>query len=567
MILILSKFGPKLIFFVAASLFLAASAFGFTADAARELSYRIQRIEGDTARYRITLTFRGEAGGTTDIELPNEWGGQRELYKAIRELRVTSPGASINVTNDPHRKTITHPPGSEISIEYYLTQDFTGPFRNEVRYRPVVDEQYIHWIGHTVWVRPAIKEDELLDVRFDWRGFPPQWRFANSYGLNPGVQKRRLSLDDLGRSVIVAGDFRITTVKAGKEPVHVAIRGEWEFKDKELAGMAGRVISSQREFWNDHSQKYFLVTLVPIDEGPNSYSFGGTGLLDSFALFATSNAQVPLLRGLLAHEYFHNWNPVRLGKMPDPEQSMYWLSEGFTEFYTYELLHRSRIISDEELIEEFNRRIKEYYTLPTRTEPNSRIVSDFWNDREIGRLPYLRGMIFAMNLNAAIKKATGGRNSLDDLIRDLNGQYKRSKPLLTSELIVAGAAKYLGHNAEAFAARLQKEIYDGELIAPDTAALDGLARLETAEIPLWEIGLDTDVLLKKRLVAGVRPDTAAFAAGLRNGQKVIGGVSIYLGDISKEVALKVADDNGEREVEIFARRAEQGRRAAVRPGC
>src|SRR5690606_9925075 len=220
-----------------------------------------------------------------------------------------------------------------------------------------------------------------VEAEFDWRGLPRNWQFVNSYGTTASVQKRRLSVEDLGRSITVAGDYRITTVNAGNEPIHVAIRGDWNFKDEELAQMAGRVINSQRHFWDDHSQKYYLVTLVPMDEGPNSFSFGGTGLLDSFALFATPNAQVPLLRGLLAHEYFHNWNPMQLGKMPDPEQAMYWLSEGFTEFYAYELLYRNRIISSDEYIAEYNQRLREYYTLAVRTEPNSRIVKDFWNDR------------------------------------------------------------------------------------------------------------------------------------------------------------------------------------------
>ncbi|HSI87742.1 MAG TPA: hypothetical protein VK918_01720, partial [Pyrinomonadaceae bacterium] len=450
MILIRSKTTKTLLFAAAFCLLTSFSTFA-SADAVRELNYKVERIDGETPRYRIELKFKGEADGSTDIELPNEWGGQRELFKAIRELRVTSSDASLTDTDEPHRKAITHPPGAELAIEYYLVQDFTGPLRNNIRYRPVVDKKFIHWIGHTVWVRPAMSQEEIVDARFDWRGLPRDWKFANSYGIETRIQKRRLSLDDLCRSVTVAGDFRVTTIKAGKDPVHVAIRGAWNFKDEELAQMAGRVINSQRKFWKDHSQKYFLVTLIPIDEGPNSYSFGGTGLLDSFALFATPNAQVSLLRGLLAHEYFHNWNPLKLGKMPDAEQSMYWLSEGFTEFYAYELLHRNRIISAEEYIAEVNQRIKEYYTSPVRTDPNTRIVEDFWNDGAVGRLPYLRGMIFAMNLNAAIKNATSGRNSLDDLMHDLNAEYKSSKRVLTPELIKHAAARYLGGGSDDFA--------------------------------------------------------------------------------------------------------------------
>lgn len=94
--------------------------------------------------------------------------------------------------------------------------------------------------------------------------------------------------------------------------------------------------------------------------------------------------------------------------MPEPEQSLYWFSEGFTEFYTYQLLYRGGLITQEEFVGRYNELIREYYMLPVRNEPNDRIIKDFWNDRGVGRLPYLRGLMFATNLNAAIKQRPPG---------------------------------------------------------------------------------------------------------------------------------------------------------------
>src|SRR5690349_8392741 len=97
--------------------------------------------------YRVSITFTGEADGTTNIRLPNEWGGQEELYKAIRNVSV-SKGATLADTDKPFVKTLTHQPGKRITVTYEIVQDFQGPLTNAIRYRPVTDAQYIHWIGN-----------------------------------------------------------------------------------------------------------------------------------------------------------------------------------------------------------------------------------------------------------------------------------------------------------------------------------------------------------------------------------------------------------------------------------
>jgi hypothetical protein len=70
----------------------------------------------------------------------------------------------------------------------------------------------------------------------------------------------------------------------------VATRGKWNFTDEEFAGLVEKIVLATREFWNDFEQPYFLVTLLPIESDPQSKSIGGTGLINSFATFVTTNA-------------------------------------------------------------------------------------------------------------------------------------------------------------------------------------------------------------------------------------------------------------------------------------
>ncbi len=57
--------------------------------------------------------------------------------------------------------------------------------------------------------------------------------------------------------------------------------------------------------------------------------------------------------------------------------------------------------------------------------------------------------------------------------------------------------------------------------------------------------------MKKKTIANVRRDSAAYEAGLRDGQTVTGGISIYFGDTSREIELKVKDEHGEKTVKYL----------------
>ncbi len=495
----------------------------------------------------VAVTFRGESDGSTVLNLPDEWGGQAELYRSVQNLRVRN--ASIADTDKPHVKVLAHDPNAEITVTYRVVQDFKGPFRNAVRYRPVAGANHFHWIGNTVFILPAGEESDKIAFELEWKNFPSVWTIANSFGVDQRRQKTETTLGELTAGLYVGGDYRVTRTQAAGKPVFVAIRDKRKVDDAELATMVSRVIGAQRAFWNDHSQSRYLVSLTAWDEGPNSSSFGGTGLTNAFALFATPNATIPGIRGLLSHEYSHNWVPMKMGRMPDPEQSLYWFSEGFNEFYTYRQLLKAGIISRQEYIDTYNSHIREYYMLPTRNEPNERIVKDFWNDSNVGRLPYLRGFLFATNLDAAIRRRSGGVKSLDDAMFEI---YKSaaagSKPTLSFEYLTGVFSRHLGEDPTAL---MKRQLVEGQLIEPASDALGGDVALKTVPMDMFELGFDFEKLAKERSIAGVNTDTAAYDAGLRNGQQRIGGVSIFFGDTTREIELKVKDDEGEKSVKFL----------------
>src|SRR5690606_26483519 len=192
-----------------------------------------------------------------------------------------------------------------------------------------------------------------------------------------------------------------------------------------------------------------------------------------------------------------------------------------------------------------NGMIREYYMLPVRNASNDRIVKDFWSDMNVQRLPYLRGFMFATNLDAEIARTSEGRRSLDDLIRELLANQESARQEVSYDFLTATFAKHLGRDAMP---DVRRYLMDGELIVPAADALGAGIFQETVGIPVFELGFNFDKFAKDRIVADVDPESAAYAAGLRNGQRRNGGVSLSFGDTTKEIELKVKD--GEEDMTI-----------------
>lgn len=531
-----------------------ASASSALADSLPSIKYVVEPVlSADAPFFRVELTFEGDPSGTTRIELPSAWASARELDKGVRNLTVASKGATLADTAEPNFKTISHAPRQKLVVRYELVQIKPGPPTAGPGsggaaggYSPIVQKDFFHWLGYGAWVQPAWGDSARASVTIEWKNLPKGWSVSNSYGSGKRRQKIETQLGALEHAVYVGGDFRVVERRVGGKPVFVAMRGAWKFTDAEFAGLVERIVTLERDFWRDYDYPYFLVTLIPLDGPPTSLSIGGTALTNSFATFVTTNVKVEDLRFLLAHELFHNWNSQKLGRFPDPESLSYWISEGFTDFYTHALLLRGGLYTREEYAAQYNATLKAYYLSPARDAANERVAKEFFTDPGVGKLPYWRGALLAMKWDAMIRRATNGRNSFDDVMHDLFADAKRSpERQLTAERIDELVRRYAG---EGVMADVERYVVAGEMIPPDPNGLGDGYRIEEVEIHSFDLGLDLDTLVKQKQIAGVKPDGAAFAAGLRDGQTVVRRKPIYVGDATKPVEITIKDGDAETTI-------------------
>jgi predicted metalloprotease with PDZ domain len=137
---------------------------------------------------------------------------------------------------------------------------------------------------------------------------------------------------------------------------------------------------------------------------------------------------------LVSHELFHAWNgkrlrPAELGPF-DYESEVYtrnlWIVEGITSYYGDLLLHRAGYSTRKEYLKNLSKAIETLETTPGRlVQPMDEASFDAWIKlyRRDENTPnstisyYTKGEVVAFLLDARIRRATGGRRSLDDVLR------------------------------------------------------------------------------------------------------------------------------------------------------
>lgn len=485
----------------------------------------------DPARVEVTLQFRGEEDGTTLIHLPNEWGGEAELWNNIGHLEISGDEARLEDGDTPYQRVAHHAPGGDVTLRYTLSPDRPGEpeaARGDY-YRPVILPTAVHLIG-TTWI--AIPDTITEAITVDLNA-PANWTLASD------LEHGDLTAQSLAESILVAGDFRIETRTINGAELRVAIRGEHVASDVEFADMAEAVLRANQAYWQSPGDD-FLISVLPLVTEPGASSIGGTNLFDSFAFFATDNAEIDILKRILMHEHVHTWNPGRLGGLTDgPTQpGEYWFSEGFTDFLTQRAGVQGGVWDAETAVRNWNESLVENASSPVRDAPNSAIETGFWTDGDFQRLPYHRGMIFAALLDHRIREHTAGTQDLDDILFAL--RETADAGTAPSRL----AAVIEAETGLAVADLVQRHMIDGVPVDLPRETFAACGPLETFEQPVFDYGMTGYRDEEGRfIIDSVDPNGPAAPAGFEPGMRIVERVEGAVGDASIDSVLRVELNN------------------------
>ncbi|WP_061780170.1 M61 family metallopeptidase [Sphingomonas sanguinis] len=475
---------------------------------------------GNITALRVQVRFRADPSGTTDFRWDDGWSGERHLWQWARDVKVQG-ATGVEQSNDGHWR-IRAAPDASLTVTYRIVSayDHDPTVEDSEQARPVVRPGWFYAAGNALFGFPAGREK--APVTFDWTG-ASGIGFASDLEHLAGRTRAALrpgTVADALESIVIGGhDLRTFPARDGSG-VRVATIGSYAFTPEQLDRLARRVVAVERDFWRTDRGAPFLVTAAPLVGNPAVMSFGGTGRGDAFALWVDHRAPLDRMKWLLAHEYFHSWNPARLGTMPedrDARPAHYWFSEGFTDYYARALMVRAGVISRAEFAAQWNEMLAAYAGSPVRTLTGAQAASAFWDNDAAQKLAYQRGALLAAIWNRRLLEASGGRTNLDTVMLAQLAAARTSDGYATD--IFRRLAARSGLSVDDDEAR---HLARGEPILLPADTFGSCATIVTEQRPSFSRGFDAEATAAAgNVVMGVDPGHPAYAAGLRNGMKIL----------------------------------------------
>ena len=403
------------------------------------LQYTISMPEPSTHLFHVTLFCSGLKGDTLDFKMPQWMPGYYQIMNYSAEVKNFSASIlnnkSMPVTK-PAINTWRIVPGknSSFSISYDIYSDKKFVASN------FLDTTH----GYIVTAATFMYIDGHLDVPVNLKIIPfSGWRDIAS-GLDRVV----------GRiNEFTAPDFDVLY------DCPILIGNLQELPSFEINGIIHRFLAYNPGIFNGNLlisslEKTVRAAINIIGDIPYSnYTFIGIGpgyggiehLNNATVSFIGTGLDNPgemsSMLKFLGHEYFHNFNvkrirPYELGPFDynrENKTNLLWVSEGLTVYYEYLIVKRAGLISDDELLKSLEDNINTIENDPGRKYQSlSQSSYDTWDDGPFGNRSggldksisyYEKGPLIGMILDFSIRKATGNKKSLDDVMRFLYWQY------------------------------------------------------------------------------------------------------------------------------------------------
>ncbi len=542
--------------------------------------YTVLPARPEAHLFRVTCTVAEPDPLGQRLSLPAWIPGSymiRDFAKNVIRIAATSEGHPVPVEKLDKSTWQCAPVEGPLIIEYEV-------YAYDLSVRSAhFDKDHAYFNGTSLFLQVHGREARPHGVEL----LPPPHPEGKTWNVATSLQResagpwgfgsyRAGSYDDLIDHPVEMADFHRIDFTAGGIPHHVIISGRHRVDGERLAADLARICETHIALFGGlpaDLDRYLFLTMVVGD------GYGGLEHRRSCSLLC-SRDDLPFpgmaavtdgyrqFLGLCSHEYFHLWNVKRIKPAAftpyDLSRETYtrqlWAFEGITAYYDDLTLARSGVIPPESYLELLGQTITRVLRghgrhLQSVAESSFDAWTRFYKQDESAPNTivsyYTKGSLVALALDFTLRRESGGRATLDDLMRRLWHDYGRTGRGVAEGEIEKLAAELAGTDLGDFFARYLHGTED-----PPLAELFELAGIEFNLRPARSADdrggtppagdKATPVSLGARLAtdsAGVRlthvfEGGAAQAAGLAPGDVIIAldGIRVDRNSLEKHLA-------------------------------
>ncbi|WP_188568058.1 M61 family metallopeptidase [Undibacterium terreum] len=378
----------------------------------------------------------------------------REFARNIISIRAHSDGKKVALKKLDKDSWQAAPCTGTLTLEYEV-------YAWDLSVRAAhLDQSHAFFNGTSVFLRVLGQESvsHVVDIQKADDESCKAWRVATSlpelkakrYGFGSYIAENYDALID---HPVEMGTFALASFEAFGVQHDFVVTGKAPNLDlPRITADLKKICETQIAFFEPRSKRapmdrYVFMTMV-VGEG-----YGGLEHRASTALVCSRN-DLPVQHqaemsdayrnflGLCSHEYFHTWNVKRIKPaafadydlQKENYTSLLWLFEGFTSYYDDLMLVRANVIDESAYLKLISKTVNAVTRGSGRSKQSVAESSfDAWTKyyRQDENSPnaivnyYTKGSLVALGLDLTIRAETGGKKSLDDVMRALWVAYGR----------------------------------------------------------------------------------------------------------------------------------------------
>jgi predicted metalloprotease with PDZ domain len=402
-------------------------------------SYRLSFPQPHTHLIDVDARYAELSGDSVELRMAAWTPGSylvRDYARHVQELVAESESGRALVVTKVDKATwrVSLAGAHEVRVRYRV-------FAHELTVRTShVDATHAFVNGAPTFLWIEARAGEPHAVRVD---APAGWTVVG--GPAAGVTAwEAADLDELLDTPIHAGPGPVVAIEAAGRTADLTTWGRFDepaaISTEQLAADTGKIMDAYARLFGGvpYDRYAFLLMLAPNAHGGLEHKRSCALLGSSYAF--TARKKYEDLLELVSHEYFHLWNVKRirprvLGPFDYGRENYtrsLWVAEGITSYYDRYTLRRARLMGGKRYLEKLAEEWGSLLAVPGRRRQSVEESSyDAWiklyrpdeNSANSTVSYYLKGAVVALCLDLEIRRRSGGRRSLDDVMVRLWREY------------------------------------------------------------------------------------------------------------------------------------------------